>query len=90
VLMETHLHEVQPGDIYLMCSDGLSDMLHDQMIAEVMSAHSLLPEMGAALIAAANEAGGRDNIAVVLVRARGASEPAARSWWPFKRLGGAS
>ncbi len=84
------MHEVLPGDIYLMCSDGLSDMLHDQMIAEIMSAHSLLPEMGAALIAAANEAGGRDNIAVVLVRARGATEPAGRSWWPFKRLGGSA
>jgi PPM family protein phosphatase len=90
VLMETHVHEVLPGDIYLMCSDGLSDMLHDQMIAEIMSAHSLLSEMGAALIAAANEAGGRDNIAVVLVRARGAAEPAGRSWWPFKRLGGSA
>ena len=85
--METHQHEVQPGDVYLMCSDGLSDMLHDQMIAEIMSAHSLLPDMGGALIAAANEAGGRDNIAVVLVRAQGPAEPTGRSWWPFRLLG---
>ena len=41
-----------------------------------------------ALVAAANEAGGRDNIAVVLVRAQGDADPAPRSWWPFKRLGG--
>lgn len=90
VLMETHLHEMQSGDIYLMCSDGLSDMLRDQRIAEVMAAHTSLPDMGAALVAAANDAGGRDNIAVVLVRAQGVADPAPRSWWPFKRLGGIS
>lgn len=87
-LLETHQHEVQSGDIYLMCSDGLSDMLRDPQIEEVMSSHDTLPEMGAALVAAANEAGGRDNIAVVLVRAQGVAEPASRSWWPFKRLTG--
>ena len=87
-LLETHQHEVQSGDIYLMCSDGLSDMLRDPQIADVLSAHTSLPEIGAALVAAANEAGGRDNIAVVLVRAQGVAEPAPRSWWPFKRLGG--
>ena len=88
VLLETHLHAVEPEDLYLMCSDGLSDMLRDHQIAEVMAQHQTLPDMGAALVAAANEAGGRDNIAVVLVRAQGAAEPAPRSWWPFKRLGG--
>lgn len=87
-LLETHQHDIQSGDIYLMCSDGLSDMLRDPQIADVMAQHDHLPEMGAALIAAANEAGGRDNIAVVLVRAQGVAEPASRSWWPFKRLGG--
>ena len=90
VLMETHLHDVQSGDIYLMCSDGLSDMLRDQQIADVMAAHTNLPEMGEALVAAANDAGGRDNIAVVLVRAQGVAEPTPKSWWPFKRLGGTS
>jgi len=90
VLMETHLHDLQSGDIYLMCSDGLSDMLRDHQIAEVMAAHTNLPEMGEALVAAANDAGGRDNIAVVLVRAQGVADPAPKSWWPFKRLGGTS
>ena len=33
VLLETHLHDVMPGDIYLLCSDGLSDMLDDEAIA---------------------------------------------------------
>lgn len=90
VSMETHIHEVQSGDVYLMCSDGLSDMLNDAQIANVMLSQTTLPEMGAALIQAANGAGGRDNIAVVLVRAQGEAEPQPKSWWPFRRLGGAT
>lgn len=88
-LLETHQHDVESGDVILMCSDGLSDMLPDGRIAEIMATHETLSDMGAALVSAANEAGGRDNIAVILVRAQGAAEPPARSWWPFRRLGGA-
>ena len=84
VLLETHLHEVQPGDLYLLCSDGLSDMLEDPTIEQLLLERDLLPEAAAALVAAANDAGGKDNISVILVRAKG-SAPAARSWWPFKR-----
>ncbi|MEO8808266.1 MAG: protein phosphatase 2C domain-containing protein, partial [Burkholderiaceae bacterium] len=36
VLLETHLHDVMPGDTYLLCSDGLSDMLDDESIAQLM------------------------------------------------------
>jgi serine/threonine protein phosphatase PrpC len=85
VLLETHLHEVQPGDIYLMCSDGLSDMLDDQSISQVLQMHDSIEAGGRALIDAANDAGGKDNIAVVLARVPGPSAPAARSWWPFRR-----
>ena len=84
VLLETHLHDLMPGDIYLLCSDGLSDMLDDESIGQVLQAHDSLEEAGAALIDAANDAGGKDNIAVVLVRVRGQSI-APRSWWPFRR-----
>ncbi|HEX5372466.1 MAG TPA: Stp1/IreP family PP2C-type Ser/Thr phosphatase [Aquabacterium sp.] len=90
VLLETRTHELQSGDIVMMCSDGLSDMLEDREIAEVMARHTTLPELGAALIAAANEAGGRDNIAVTLIRAQGAPEQPAKTWWPFRRLGSPS
>jgi len=84
VLLDTHLHDVQAGDLYLLCSDGLSDMLDDESIAQVLQAHDSPEALGAALIDAANDAGGRDNIAVVLVRVRGQSA-APRSWWPFRR-----
>ena len=85
VLLETHLHEVQPGDVYLLCSDGLSDMLDDAMIARLLQTNDSLPAAGLALIAAANEAGGKDNIAVILVRVAGGSIGAARPWWKFGR-----
>jgi len=84
VLLETHLHDIMPGDIYLLCSDGLSDMLDDDGIAQVLQAHDSLEEAGVGLIDAANDAGGKDNIAVVLVRVRGQNSP-PRSWWPFRR-----
>ena len=84
VLLETHLHEVLPGDTYLMCSDGLSDMLDDDTIAQLLQGGESLPEVGAALVNAANDAGGKDNISVVLARVRGTSGQ-SRSWWPFRR-----
>jgi serine/threonine protein phosphatase PrpC len=85
VLLETHPHDVQPGDTYLMCSDGLSDMLDDASIAQLLQANDSLDATGRALIDAANDAGGKDNISVILVRASGGANPSMRSWWPFRR-----
>jgi protein phosphatase len=59
-------------------------MLDDETIAQVLQSCDLLPEGADALIGAANDAGGKDNISVVLVRVRGASG-VSRSWWPFRR-----
>jgi serine/threonine protein phosphatase PrpC len=84
VLLETHLHDVLPGDTYLLCSDGLSDMLDDESIAQLLQANESLSEAANALVDAANDAGGKDNISVILARVRGAAGP-ARSWWPFRR-----
>lgn len=85
VMLETHHHDVEPGDIFLMCSDGLSDMLDDAAIAQVLQAHDSLETTSRALIDAANDAGGKDNISVILVRASGGASAPAWSWWPFKR-----
>ena len=87
MLLETHQHDVMPGDVFLMCSDGLSDMLEDAAIAQVLQAHDSLETSSRALIDAANDAGGKDNISVVLVRASGAAGASSRSWWPFRRQG---
>jgi protein phosphatase len=85
VLLETHQHEVQPGDSYLLCSDGLSDMLDDAAIAQLLQTHDSPTTACQALIDAANEAGGKDNISVILARVSGGAGPAGRFWWPFKR-----
>lgn len=85
VALEVHAHEMRVGDCLLLCSDGLSDMLPDAGIAQVMRAHDTLSGASQALVEAANAAGGRDNIAVILARAKGGTPPASRIWWPFKR-----
>lgn len=83
VQLELHRHEVHAGDIYLLCSDGLSDMLDDEGILAHLLASDSLPTAAKALVDAANEAGGRDNISVILARAKPGAN--TRSWWPFKR-----
>jgi len=85
VLLETHQHEVMPGDVYLMCSDGLSDMLDDPGIGQLLLSCDSLDAAAQALIDAANDAGGKDNISVILVRASGGASASGRSWWPFRR-----
>ena len=69
VLLEVNEFEVQTDDLYLMCSDGLSEMLHHDDLTDLLVARSALEEKAARLIDAANANGGRDNISVVLARA---------------------
>jgi protein phosphatase len=62
-------HKLEPGDLVLICSDGLHSMINDQAIREVLVARGAsLEEAAGGLIDAANEAGGRDNVSVVLLR----------------------
>ncbi len=68
VEVDTRSVRARAGDVYLLCSDGLTTMISEELIAELLIAHPLLRDAGEALIAAANEAGGRDNITVVLIR----------------------
>jgi protein phosphatase len=84
VELETHVHDLQPGDVILLCSDGLCDMLDDEHIAALLRAGTTLESTTCALIDAANQSGGKDNIAVILARVSGRAGE-ARPWWPFKR-----
>ena len=61
-------HELEPGDVYLACSDGLTGMVRDVVITETLGMFSSLSEAAEMLIELANAAGGRDNITVVLFR----------------------
>ncbi len=85
VMLELHQHEVLPGDLFLLCSDGLSDMLDDDALAQLLISHPSLSEAARALIDAANDMGGKDNIAIVLARFEGRAKPASRPWWAFGR-----
>ncbi len=61
--------DVRPGDLYLLCSDGVSGMLSQSEIKAVASAHVDDPEaLCRELIAAANQAGGKDNATAIVVR----------------------
>jgi PPM family protein phosphatase len=74
VLMEVNEHAVELGDMYLLCSDGLSDMVNDAVIAKIMTSEPTLERQAQALIDAANDHGGRDNISVLLAEVTEASE----------------
>lgn len=71
---DTFRGEARPGDLYLLCSDGLSGMLSDARIHEIVSEHGEDPGTAVdALIEAAKSAGGQDNITAVLVKIEGIS-----------------
>jgi serine/threonine protein phosphatase PrpC len=68
VEVDTWTYPVRAGDVVLLCSDGLTSMIDEDEIAGILSAEPSLGEAGDRLILAANQAGGRDNITVVLFR----------------------
>lgn len=77
---EVHVHAVQAGDIYLLCSDGLNDMVEDEEIALTLQAmQANLPLAVEQLVQMANDQGGRDNVSAILVKVLADfAEP--RSW----------
>ena len=69
---EIHVHDVLVGDIYLLCSDGLNDMVEDVDIQSVLYAlQNNLPLAASQLIQMANDNGGRDNVSVILAKVNG-------------------
>ncbi len=79
VEVDTRSFRARAGDLYLLCSDGLTSMVGEARLAELLRqhAHARLRDAGEALIAEANRAGGRDNITVILLRLEevGSSQP---------------
>jgi protein phosphatase len=65
----------QPGDVFLICSDGLTTMLDDDHIARLLGRASSMEAAVRALVDEANRAGGRDNITVVAFRLEDAAAP---------------
>jgi protein phosphatase len=80
VVPEMHVHEARIGDIYLLCSDGLNDMVEDEDIQSSLYAmQGNLPMAAEQLIQQANDNGGRDNVSVVLIKVKG-DFAASRGW----------
>lgn len=77
-------YETQAGDVYLLCSDGLSDMVEDEGIAQILASTADNLEAGVdALVEEANRHGGRDNVSAILIRIKGFRSPARH---PLARL----
>jgi protein phosphatase len=77
VEIELAAHDCAPGDVYLLCSDGLTEMLDDDEIARVVAApRGTLQEAADELVRRANDNGGVDHVSVILVRAAGGSAAA--------------
>jgi serine/threonine protein phosphatase PrpC len=68
VEVDTFTYPARAGDTYLACSDGLTGMISETDVAQILSVHENLSDAAQALIDAANANGGRDNITVVLFR----------------------
>ncbi len=77
--VDTLTHRGQDGDVYLLCSDGLTSMLAPSRLHEILTGAGSLEQAARDLIAAANAAGGRDNITVVLFRLGEVGDPEVRA-----------
>jgi PPM family protein phosphatase len=76
VEVDTMTYQARPGDVYLLCSDGLTTMVREDRIAATLAETESLQDAVSSLVREANEAGGRDNITVVAFRLEEAEVPA--------------
>src|SRR5436190_12168518 len=79
VEVDTMTYRARPGDVYLLCSDGLTTMIKEDRIKSVLTKADSLDQAVDRLVADANAAGGRDNITVVAFRLEEAKVAAARA-----------
>ncbi|MBS0604027.1 MAG: Stp1/IreP family PP2C-type Ser/Thr phosphatase [Verrucomicrobia bacterium] len=70
ILPDIGVIPLRPKDIYMLCSDGLSDYVEEEKIARLLGAPLSLEEMGKKLVDAALEKGGNDNITLLLVKVK--------------------
>lgn len=68
VMVDVQADEAWPGDIYLLCSDGLSGMVPDEIILEILGATTDLDAICQRLVDTANDFGGEDNVTAIVIR----------------------
>jgi PPM family protein phosphatase len=76
VQLDVHTHQARSGDLFLLCSDGLTSMVRQDRMQEIVASSPSLETAADRLVAEANEMGGRDNITVVLFRLGGDEQDA--------------
>lgn len=74
VTLDVSEFSVEPGDMYLMCSDGLTDMVSDEVVARIVHEGSGLNQIAGNLVTEANANGGKDNISVLMIALNEAAE----------------
>jgi PPM family protein phosphatase len=95
VEVDVEVYQARSGDVFLLCSDGLTGMVPEARVKPIIEGAGSLSEAGRELIAAANAAGGRDNITVILFRLEEVGAPVAdgrttteQETWEGEALGG--
>jgi PPM family protein phosphatase len=68
VQVDVDTYQARSGDVFMVCSDGLTSMVPEARVTPILTGAASLEQAGRELIAAANDAGGRDNITVILFR----------------------
>jgi PPM family protein phosphatase len=82
VQAEINTYLVEPQDLYLLCSDGLNDMLEDEEIRlTLLTLQMNLTLAARQLVQSANDSGGRDNVSVVLVKVLKPYPAQQQNWW---------
>lgn len=72
----------EPGDLFLLCSDGLTTMINDEKIREILAGATTIDAAARTLVDEANMAGGRDNITVIVFQVEDPAQPLSRSEHP--------
>jgi protein phosphatase len=86
VAADTVTVNVVPGDVLMLCTDGLHGYVSDDRMEQILSARGDLGVAAKALIAAANEAGGHDNVSVQLIRVRSIERMGLYRGRPYRLL----
>jgi PPM family protein phosphatase len=79
VELDVQTHQAKTGDVFLLCSDGLTTMVRDERLHDILADSRSLEQAADALVREANARGGRDNVTAILFRVAAEGEEAARS-----------
>jgi PPM family protein phosphatase len=86
VAADTLTVNILPGDVLLLCTDGLYGYVPDTAILQIILRNSDLEKAADALVAAANEAGGHDNVSVQLIRVKAIERMGLYRGRPYRLL----